>query len=146
MQLNRDTARFIGSCQYAIYSDPDIAESRGIENDFAIRRLRTEPQICRSDGGIPCLVRKTSGPPPHRYRFMSWLVAAKPASRSMCRLQFEAPGSDHYCCLALNGLGRQLQKHLDGRNDFFIKYGANDGLRQYMKRFFRLTAAHSKNV
>ena len=41
-------------------------------------------------------------------------------------------------------LGRKLEKYLDGR--FFVEYDANDGLRQHMKRFFRLTAAHSKTI
>jgi FkbM family methyltransferase len=43
---------------------------------------------------------------------------------------FEAFGSDRYSHLALNGLDRKIQKHLDINGGVFIEAGANDGLRQ----------------
>jgi hypothetical protein len=87
-----------------------------------------------------------NGFPPHEYRFMSLFAAAKATSRPIGMPPFEALGSDRYYCLALNGLGRKLEEYLDGRDDFFIGYSANDGLRQHLKQILRLTTALSKKI
>jgi FkbM family methyltransferase len=39
-------------------------------------------------------------------------------------------GSDRYSRLALNGLDKKLNAHIDIRNGFFVEAGANDGLAQ----------------
>lgn len=58
------------------------------------------------------------------------IAGIKDALRPFRRPLFEMLGSDRYSRLALNGLDRKLQQHIDFRNGFFIECGANDGLRQ----------------
>src|SRR6516225_8771930 len=63
-------------------------------------------------------------------RSLSLTGSGRKFAKTLRRTVFEWMGSDRYSRLALNGLDKKLNAHIDIRNGFFVEAGANDGLAQ----------------